>query len=215
MDVHCDSCRSKFRIPDDKIPPGKVATLTCPKCKNKISLNADAGREDQDSSSDEAFSGAYDASEKPFDFIEEEGKTAMVCEQDPELKKRIINGLDLMEYHITQVDNARDALKKMRYHTYDLIVVDEGFDTKNPDSNGVLIYLERLPMITRRNIYVAMVSRRYRTMDNMMALHRSVNLIINVKSITDVEKILKTGIADNEYTYRVFKQSLRETMGGV
>jgi hypothetical protein len=27
--------------------------------------------------------GGYDASEKPFDFIEEEGLTALLCEQNP------------------------------------------------------------------------------------------------------------------------------------
>ena len=72
-----------------------------------------------------------------------------------------------MDYQITVAESARDALKRMRYHIYDLIVVDENFDTKNPDANGVLIYLERLQMSTRRNIFVAMVSSRYRTMYNM------------------------------------------------
>ena len=99
----------------------------------------------------------------------------------------------------------------MRYHVYDLVVVDESFDTKNPDSNGVLIYLERLGMSVRRNIFVAMISSRYRTMDNMMAFHASVNLIINIKNIEDVGKILSRGITDTELFYRIYKENLKET----
>jgi hypothetical protein len=90
-------------------------------------------------------------------------------------------------------------------------VVNESFDTNNPEANGVVIYLERLSMATRRNMFVAMVSDRFRTMDNMMALNKSVNLIINVKNVEDIGKILSRGITDNEYFYRVFKESLKET----
>jgi hypothetical protein len=66
-------------------------------------------------------------------------------------------------------------------------------------------------MLTRRNMFVAMISDRYRTMDNMMALNKSVNLIINVKNTEDIGKILSRGITDNEYFYRVYKESLKET----
>ena len=116
-----------------------------------------------------------------------------------------------MEYQITVAESARDALKRMRYHVYELIVLNESFNTDNPEANGVLIYLERLSMITRRNMFVAMVSDRFRTMDNMMALNKSVNLIINVKNIDDIGKILSRGITDNEYFYRIFKETAKET----
>jgi predicted Zn finger-like uncharacterized protein len=208
MDIICHNCQSKFRIADDKIPSGKTAVFPCPKCKSKISLgsgnNAAKGR------GGVANGEAYDAFDKPFDFIEEEGLTALVCEQNPLVRKTITDALQLLEYQITVAESARDALKRMRYHVYDLIVVNENFDTKNPQANGVVIYLERLTMATRRNMFIALVSDRFRTMDNMMALNKSVNLIINVKNIEDIGKILSRGITDNEYFYRVFKETLKE-----
>jgi CheY-like chemotaxis protein len=153
----------------------------------------------------------YNASDKPFDFIEEEGLTALLCEPNPLARNTIQSALNLMDYQITIAETARDALKRMRYHTYDLIVVNENFDTKNPDSNGVLIYMERLSMAARRNIFVAMISNRYRTMDNMMAFQASVNIIINIKNIEDIGKILSRGITDTELFYRVYKDTLKET----
>jgi predicted Zn finger-like uncharacterized protein len=195
MNIICQNCHSKFKIPDQKIPAGRRATVACPKCKGKISLGDKIGAVARGVSFVDANSnGTYDASEKPFDFIEEEGLTALVW----------------MEYQITKAESARDALKRMRYHNYDLFVVNENFDTDNPESNGILLYLERLNMLVRRNMFIALVSDRFRTMDNMMALNKSVNLIINIKNIEDIGKILSRGITDNEFFYRVFKGTLKE-----
>ena len=212
MDIICHNCHSKFKIADNKVPAGKTASFPCPKCKSKITLGGDKrpGKPAAAAGANDAENG-YDAFDKPFDFIEEEGLTALVCEQNPMVRKTITDALELMEYQITPAESARDALKRMRYHVYDLIVVNESFDTNNPEANGVVIYLERLSMSTRRNMFVAMVSDRFRTMDNMMALNRSVNLIINVKNVEDIGKILSRGITDSEYFYRVFKESLKET----
>ena len=211
MDIICHSCHSKFKISDKKLPPGKTAAFPCPKCKNKISVDAEKPAIKNAASAGVSENGdGYDAFDKPFDFIEEEGLTALVCEQNPLAGKTITDALKLMEYQITAAESARDALKRMRYHVYDLIVVNEGFDTENPEANGVIIYLERLSMATRRNMFVAMISDRFRTMDNMMALNKSVNLIINVKNVEDIGKILSRSITDSEYFYRVYKESLKE-----
>ncbi len=207
MDIICNNCQSKFRISDAKLPAGKRATVSCPRCKGKISL----GPQTSTSGGRSAGSGnGYDAAEKPFDFIEEEGLTALVCESNPVVRKTITSALDILEYQITEAESARDALKRMRYHNYDLFVVNENFDTDNPESNGVLLFLERLSMSVRRDMFVALISNRFRTMDNMMALNKSVNLIINIKNIEDISKILSRGITDNAFFYRIFKGTLKE-----
>lgn len=211
MNIICGNCQSKFKIPDEKIPAGRRTTVPCPKCKGKISIGEKIGAATHRVSVvDTNSNAAYDASEKPFDFIEEEGLTALVCESNPLVQTTITEALKLMEYQITKAESARDALKRMRYHNYDLFVVNESFDTDNPESNGILLYLERLGMIVRRNMFIALVSNRFRTMDNMMALNKSVNLIINIKNVEDIGKILSRGITDNEFFYRVFKGTLKE-----
>lgn len=269
MNITCDKCSYVITLSEDevrKIPPGKQASVVCPKCERKFAISfgksdesvkeADSAKavstakkeskgtnkkSDTDSAEnlfgfvedegpsktskeDKSASGeatakkegmgdmigsdAYDASDKPFDFVEEEGKTALVCETDSKLKEPIVESLNLMEYHITEVENSRSALKKMRYHIYDVVVVNEGFDASSPDQNVVLIYLERLSMFTRRNIFVALLSNRFRTMDNMVALQKSVDIIINIKNIADVGKILSRGVTDKDFFYRAFKDAL-------
>jgi predicted Zn finger-like uncharacterized protein len=217
MEIICESCQSKFRIGDEKLPKNKTAFLKCPKCQNRISVpplpKDEEGTnpldvEEDFFSFDEDESDGYETSDKPFDFVEEEGKTALLCEPDPMIIKTITPVLEVLEYHITEVKNSREALKTMRYHSYDLIVVNEYFDAKDPDANGVLIYLERLNMAVRRNIFVTLITRRFRTMDNMRAFQKSVNMIVNVDNITDFDKILRRGMADFGIFYQAYKDCL-------
>ena len=215
MDITCENCSSQFRIADEKLPENKTAVLKCPKCENRISvpplshskelIEAPPIGEDF-FSFDEEDGENYDTSDKPFDFVEEEGKTALLCEPDPMTRKAIIPVIDVLEYHVTEVANSRDALKTMRYHSYDLIIVNEFFDTKDQDANGVLIYLERLNMAIRRNIFAVLISNRFRTMDHMKAFQKSVNMIVNVDNIADFDKILRRGMTDFGIFYQVYKE---------
>ena len=207
MNVICSNCQSKFKVSNEKIPAGKRTTIACPKCKGYITLKPQRGSAGGGAA---GSTSTYNAAEKPFDFIEEDGLTALVCESSPSVRRTITNALEVLDYQITEAESARDALKRMRYHNYDLFVINELFDTDNPESNGVLLYIERLSMGVRRNMFVALISNRFRTMDNMMALNKSVNLIINIKNIDDIGKILSRGITDNEFFYRIFQGTLRE-----
>jgi len=229
MEVQCPKCQSKIAIPDDRIPAGKLAAFACPRCKQRITVRSTApaeavrpvepppsppspkigpatsGTDDNDFILD-----PYDAEEKPFDFIEEEVKTALVCENDAALNKAIQDALNLMEFHVADAPTVRDALKKMRYHNFDLIVVNENFGRAQAESNGVLIYAERMPMTVRRNTFVTLVSHRHRTMDDMMAFQNSVNLIVNARNIDQFDKVLSRGLGENNFTYRIYKDLARD-----
>jgi predicted Zn finger-like uncharacterized protein len=217
MEITCDNCQSKFKIADEKIPTGKSASFPCPKCQNRItikpaaemqSVDAQTGiNEDVDFGFQEEDEGYEpEASESVFDFTEEEGKVALVCESDVVVKEKVIKALDLLEYHVNEAKDNRDALRQMRYKVYDAVVLDEYFGTKNPESNGVLIYIQRLQMDIRRKMHVTLISDRYRSMDYMMAFNKSVDLIINKKNIDDIEKILSRNITEHDMFYRIFKE---------
>ena len=214
MEVVCESCQARFNVPDDKIPAGKSIRAACPKCKSKITISA---KEKAAAPSGEEGKGGgaerYDAADKPFDFIEEDALTALICEPDPANREKVSSVLELMEYHLTTVGSTREALKKMRYHNYNVVVVNEMFDTSSADSNGVLLFLERLPMTTRRAVFVCLISSRYRTMDHMLALNKSVNMIVNIKNINDFAKILSTAITENDIFYRTYRETAKHLRG--
>jgi predicted Zn finger-like uncharacterized protein len=213
MDIICQSCQGKFKIADDKLPAGKSASIKCPRCKSTIRISAPEQAEPEADFDDlfefeEDENEGYDSAEKPFDFMEEEGKTALICESDALIREKIRPSLDILEYHITEVPNSREALKKMRYHNYDLVVVNEYFDTQDPDANPLLIFLERMHMESRRTIFVTLLTSRFRTMDQMVAFQKSVNLVLNIRNIDDFDKIIQRAYADYGLFYKVFKESI-------
>ena len=213
MEISCKSCQAQFNIPDDKLPVGKSVSAACPKCKQKIKIEAPSPYDERASSGEESEKELYDAADKPFDFIEEDTLTALICEEDPVIREKIKSTLALMEYNVSVAGSTREALKRMRYHNYDLIVVNEMFNTNTAEANGVLVFLERLPMSTRRAIFVCLTTARYRTMDHMMAFNRSVNMIVNIKNIDEFGKVLSTGMTDNDMFYRVYRDTIRTIQG--
>jgi CheY-like chemotaxis protein len=156
----------------------------------------------------EVADGAYDETARPFDFLEEGVMSAIVCENDPESRARVLGALKTLGCSITQAPSARDVLKRMRFHAFDLVVLNEHFDAADPDRNSVLRYLDRMPMATRRHLFLVLISNRFRTMDPMVAFNKSVNLVVNTKDLGALEKILKRGLSDNENFYRPFKEGL-------
>lgn len=220
MEITCDQCNTKLSVADEKLPEGKAAAIRCPKCKNRISIepvkrpsNGPAADTPKPLASQFHFDEGtedYDASERPFDFLEEEGNTALICENDPEILKQINIVLGIMDYGITVAESVRDALKKIKYHTYNMILVNEAFEGSDPDANGLLVYLERLSMDVRRNIFVGLLTRRFASMDNMAAFVKSVNITINVKDINSLDRILARGINEHDLFYATFKESLKK-----
>ena len=162
----------------------------------------------------EVASEDYDFADRPLDFTGEVGATALICEPDPAVRTKIGDGLKELAYKITTPATAKDALKDMRFHIFDVVVLNELFDTKDPKANAILSSLENMAMSTRRRFFVALVSGTYRTMDKMAAFNRSVNIVINIQSIDNVAKIIKQGVADNRAFYHIFQETLQK-MGKV
>ncbi|WP_300668713.1 zinc-ribbon domain-containing protein [Desulfoluna sp.] len=222
MNITCENCSGKFNFPDEKVPEDCTLSLSCPRCGNKLSVGPRGGasistsmgfEEDDDRkpsiSFDEKETDNYNDDERPFDFIEEEGLTAIICVTDAGRREKVRIALDLLEYSVTQVKDTRDALKNMRYHSYDVVVLDMMFDTKNPEVNGVLIYLNRQPMVIRRKMTVFLMSETHRTRDEMVAFHKSVNIVVNNKDIDKIDTILQRGTRENVLFYRIYNEYVR------
>ena len=159
--------------------------------------------------SDTVGSGSYDVSDKPFDFALEGGETALVCEADSAIRAKLRDILKEMGYYVRESATEPDSLRSMRFHVYHLIVVGEEFDAKGAGDDGVLGYIRHLPMNIRRNIFVVLMSSEFRTMDNMAAFEKSVNLVMNLENIDEAGVVIERGIADNDAFYRSFKDALK------
>jgi len=218
MEIKCPACQTGFRIPDNKIPQDReTITFSCPKCTNPITIDlrketADPAKmSDNHHSTAETTGGitpAYDAREKQFDYLEKGQLTALICESDPDMAQQINQALEKLDFICAPAESTLVAIKYMRYHVFDLIVLNEAFDGQDPKTNPIRLFLSRLPMTTRRNMFVTLLTRRFRTMDNMAAYNLSVNQVIHEDSIEEIEQIIRQGIDDNNAFYSTFKKVL-------
>jgi len=151
-----------------------------------------------------------DYSGRPFDYRDMHTSSAMICENDPAIRQKLRENLQTLNFNVIEPMTAKEALKYTTFQTFNVIVVNEHYDTDKDGVNQVLKYLETLPMSVRRQVFVVLISSTFATMDYMNTLNRSVNLIIHMEEISEIGLILKKEMEENEYFYHVFKELQRK-----
>ena len=164
----------------------------------------------EEKSTPDSVAEEIDYSGRPFGYKDAINETAMICENDSATRQKISSTLKSLDYNVIESATFKEVLKYLNFHTFNVIVVNENFDSGTGGINNVLNYMEQLPMSTRRQIFVVLISTTFATMDYMHSFNKSVNLIINKDDITELALILKKEIEENEYFYHVFKEYYRK-----
>jgi CheY-like chemotaxis protein len=164
----------------------------------------------EEKSTPDSVAEEIDYSGRPFGYKDAINETAMICENDPATRQKISSTLKSLDYNVIESATFKEVLKYLNFHTFNVIVVNENFDSGTGGINNVLNYMEQLPMSTRRQIFVVLISATFATMDYMHSFNKSVNLIINKDDVTELALILKKEIQENEYFYHVFKEYYRK-----
>jgi ActR/RegA family two-component response regulator len=151
-----------------------------------------------------------DYSGRPFGYVDPDSKTAMICEQDPVSRDKVSKAIKKIGFEVVQPATFKDAMKYMRFHVFDVILVNENFNTGIGEVNNILKYLENLNMSVRRKIFVVLISTIYATMDSMQAYNKSVNMIINKSEVSDIENILKQALEEHNDFYYLLKDNIRK-----
>lgn len=214
MRIQCDHCQAVFNVPDEKMPRGKQFKATCSKCKRTIIVESQGSSIGVDVSLSEVTdaptaieadldtTSAYDS---PLEVLEEGAMSALVCVDEPERLRDVKEALDDLNYYSSVASSVKEALSKLRYNQYDLVMLDEEFCGESADNNTILRYLQPMPMSTRRNIFLMLISNQIRTLDNLMAFAKSVNAVINVSDVQKVKLVLERAMADHRRFYKVYR----------
>ena len=232
MEVVCQGCESTLNIQENKIPHGQRLSLTCPKCKKKITLEpieeasqpeeamktsksqeiAFTEEESKGASSSSSRSYGYDEYSADLDlhFLEEGTKLALILPSNHDEENKIKTSLEEIGFRTVSSPNTRDATGKMRFHRFDTIVLCDGYDGQPLDQSPILGYLNRLTMSVRRQIFLTLVGDRFKSMDNMMAFAMSANLVISRRDIDQMPLIMNKAISENDRFYKVFVDTLAE-----
>ncbi len=235
MKVTCDSCEKVINVPDEKLPVGKAVTFPCPACKEKITVTR---REESDgvhipgipettphgSPLDETHNiqipgGAptnpadlakmLDAVESEMDILEEGSLRALVA--DEEDVDRLTPVLRKLGHAVTTVKSHDEALNKLKFNFYSVVMINERFGGTDLKRNKLVHHIAQMNMDTRRKMFVVLLGKNFKTLDNMTAFLNSVNMVMNVNDFSNFELILRKAMKDNDAFYAVFKKMMVET----
>ena len=210
MEITCGHCNARLNIQDNKIPGDQAVRVSCPKCENKISLPTRGAASRNPSKSGDTYGYREYSEDEVLRFYEEGTKLALILDNNTADVEKIRTAVEQLGYKFISAPNTRDAIGKMRFHHFDLIVLSDGYEGQDLDNSPILNYLNHVSMSIRRRIFLALLGDRFKTMDNMMAFAMSANVVINTKELDKLSAILKRAISDNDKFYKVYMDSLAE-----
>ena len=220
VSITCPKCKSKLKIdrtkPDSGLAPKKKAEVKpekdlAPKKKEKIEEGGEDLVSKEKGERAIIFDYEYDEDISPLEFYEEGTKLALVLDGDAKHVKEISSVLEELSYRTVVPVSIKEAMGKILFHHFDLIMLSDGFDGLPLADCPVINYLNHLSMSVRRRIFLVLLSRKFKTMDLMKAFGMSANMVVNPNDLSNLSLILKKGISDNEKFYKVFLDTLIET----
>ncbi len=212
MKIQCKGCRAEFNVSDDKIPEDKVLKILCPRCKSPLEITGKA----VSAGVDDATANLSEKNEadslldyaNAIDVVDEGVKTALLCDTDVKRGERIVQALQELDFWVVHALRPAFALGKLHHNRYDLIVLDENFNSEKDSENLVLHHIQLLPMHMRRQFYLCLLSREKTTMDANLAFTMGVNLILNVNDLDKVKVLFARLMKEHRNFYALFNAEL-------
>ncbi|HEV8242710.1 MAG TPA: zinc-ribbon domain-containing protein [Nitrospirales bacterium] len=224
MDIICQSCSTKLTIPDEKVPKDAVFKVTCPKCqtKNKVITKGEAGATpsagvaplpgqkevESPSSLEEIPEEMIPTPTTEEDFVEDQ-RLAMICFEQPQIQVVVRAALEGLGYTVHVPAKADDAVQRLRQNQYDVLLLHEEYGG-SPENNLVLLTIQPMTMVHRRNMCVGLVGKQFRTFDYMTAFAKSVNFVVAERELNKIKAITHQAVSENDHFYRVFREALRD-----
>ena len=219
MQVTCNACQRSMNIPDEKLPKDHAFSITCPECKTKFKV-------DQYLKPKESEPVPTPPKEKektvdtarmvvnPEEFEDDEDlviydKNDQIALVLDDINKGVwTKALEEKNYKIQYARSPEYAVHKMKFTHFHFVALNENFGNVALDENPFYQTLIEMPMVTRRNIFFALVGANFKSLNNMQAFQKSANVVINEKDMEKLGDILKKSISENEIFYKVYKETL-------
>jgi CheY-like chemotaxis protein len=220
MELKCEDCRAVIQIPDARVPQHGLFRLNCPRCKRKIEARTSLP---DTRAGDQAHPGTpASLVEKPAllsddlddvlpearDSVQPGRPSALLCVNRDESRSQLKVMLETSGYGVDVPSTADQALQRLRFNQYHVIVVDDDFEGKSP--NPVAGYLANLNMNIRRDMFVVLMGKRFKTADHLQAFRESMDFIIHSEDLPQLATYLSRGLNEHERFYKVYNQCLIE-----
>ncbi|MDR3570469.1 MAG: zinc-ribbon domain-containing protein [Syntrophobacteraceae bacterium] len=212
MRIQCKGCRVEFNVADEKIPEDKPLKTLCPRCKSPLEILGRNGPAEAEKSpfclSEQNPADPLLDYANAIDVVDQGVRTALLCDTDLKRGQRIVQVLQELDFWVIHALRPAFALGKLHHNSYDLLVLDENFNSEKESENLVLHHIQLLPMHQRRQFYLCLLSREKTSMDAKLAFRIGVNLILNVNDLDKAKVLFARLIKEHRNFYALFNAEL-------
>ncbi len=107
-------------------------------------------------------------------------RRALASGSDPQWADTVLKQTSVAGYEVDLCKSAEEALKRMAFIPYELVIIDEQILRED---KRVLPYLVTIPMQLRRKAIYMITGPKYKTMENLRAFSLGVDGIVNYNDL--------------------------------
>lgn len=141
-----------------------------------------------------------------FDFVTTTDKPALLALSTSELLDTAKSALDQLGYKVHIAENHGEFLHKFNQVTYQLVVIEECFNSTTPEENESLLILQRMPMNQRRHAVVVMFGFGMATFNPLQAFQHGVHAVVNPSEMFLLIQLIQKAVADNDLFMHTFRE---------
>ena len=219
MQFTCNACHRSMNIPDEKLPKDHAFSITCPECKTKFKVDQHLKPKEREPvpfppKEKEKIVDTASMVVNPEEFEDDEDlviydKNDQIALVLDDINKVVwTKALEEKNYKIQYARSPEYAVHKMKLTHFHFVALNENFGNVALDESPIYQKVIEMPMVTRRNIFFALVGANFKSLNNMQAYQKSANVVINEKDLEKLGDILKKSISENEIFYKVYKETL-------
>ena len=143
------------------------------------------------------------------DIFEPDDLTALVCVDEAEVQRAVVDQLVSLNYRIHTGLFVEDITLKIKTHPYNVIAIYETFADSVPEGNPVLLETIRTGSSQRRNQFVILIGPNMITNNELQAFQYSVDLVFSVSDLANFKPVLRRSLIRHSEFYKKFNECLR------
>lgn len=142
-----------------------------------------------------------------FEFFSATDHPALLVLRTPELQTAGEAALAELGYKTRAIQSHAEFPATFSSVLYEIVLIDQLFESASPDENYALHLLQEMPMPRRRHCTVFLLGDSFETLNPMQAFQQSVHAVVNYAELALLGQIVQKVTADNT----LFLHSYRDT----
>ena len=142
----------------------------------------------------------------PNELFEADDSTALLCIENESIRSVVTDQLKSLGFKMQSGLFREDVALRLQTHAYDLLVVSDGFEQGEGESNRIVMDCCESSPEHRRSLFLALIGPDFVSEDGMQAFRHSVDLVVATADVGRLAPMLRRSLDEHEDRYRRFRE---------